>query len=142
MALSTSTSCHSGHTLLCKETIQCRSTTSGLLLILHYNATTLSLRCTLGDKIDNSILEKKKIQPNGLAESSTALFQNFADQYCNWSTIKLPRNGTKRKCKLLKVAKQMRAPRPGKKVVQENALKPQNRLCLECLNHHNRVFSK
>jgi hypothetical protein len=37
-----------------------------------------------------------------LAESSTVLFQNFDDQYCNWSTIKLPRNGAKRKYKLLK----------------------------------------
>jgi hypothetical protein len=63
-----------------------------------------------------------------LAESSTVLFQNFDDQYWNWSTIKLPRNGAKRKCKLLKVAKQMQAPRLGKKVVQENALKPQGRL--------------
>jgi hypothetical protein len=40
---------------LCKETIQCRSTTSGQILIPHYNATTLSLRCTLRDKIDNAI---------------------------------------------------------------------------------------
>ncbi len=65
ISLSSITSCHSGNTLLCKETIQCHSTTSALLLILHYNATTLSLRCTLGDKIDNTILQKKQIQPNG-----------------------------------------------------------------------------
>ncbi len=55
ISLSTFTSCHSGNTLLCKETIECRSTTSGLLLIPHYYATTLSLRRTLGDKIDNKI---------------------------------------------------------------------------------------
>ncbi len=102
MSLSTSTSCHSGNTLLCKETIQCSSTTSGWILIPHYNATTLSLGCTLGDKIDNAIQQKKQIWPNGLAESSTVLFQNFDDQYCNWSTIELPRNGAKHKCKLLK----------------------------------------
>ncbi len=39
ISLSTSTSCHSGNTLLCKETIQCRSTTSGLIVIPHYNDT-------------------------------------------------------------------------------------------------------
>ncbi len=39
---------------LCKETIQCRSTTSEQKLIPHYNATTLSLSCTLGDKIGNA----------------------------------------------------------------------------------------
>ncbi len=44
---------------------QCRSTTTGLLLIPHYNATTLPLRRTLGDKIDNAIQQKKQIQPNG-----------------------------------------------------------------------------
>ncbi len=54
-SLSTSTSCHSGNTLLCKVTIQCCSTTSGKILIPYYNATTLSLRRTLGDKIDNTI---------------------------------------------------------------------------------------
>jgi hypothetical protein len=70
--------------------------------VLYYNATTLSLRCTLGDKIDNAIKQKKQIRPNGLAESSTVLFQNFDNQYWNWSTIELPRNGAKRKCKLLK----------------------------------------
>ena len=32
MSLSTSTSCHSGNTFLCKETIQCHSTTSGQIL--------------------------------------------------------------------------------------------------------------
>jgi hypothetical protein len=37
-----------------------------------------------------------------LAKSSTKLFQNFNDQYYEWGTIKLPRNGAKRKCKLLK----------------------------------------
>ncbi len=42
--LSTSISCHSGNTFLCKGTIQCRSTTSRQILISHYNATTLSLR--------------------------------------------------------------------------------------------------
>ncbi len=55
ISLSTSTSCHSVNTILCKETIQCRSTTSGLLLIPHYNATALPSRRTLGDKIDNAI---------------------------------------------------------------------------------------
>ncbi len=54
MYLSTSTSCHSGNTLLCKETIQCHSTTSGRILIPHYNGTNLSLKRTLGDKIDNA----------------------------------------------------------------------------------------
>ncbi len=54
MSLSTSTSCHSGNTLLSKETIQGHSTTSGRILIPHYNSTTLSLRGTLGDKIDNA----------------------------------------------------------------------------------------
>ncbi len=63
-----------------------------------------------------------------LAESSTVLFQNFNNQYCNWSTIDLPRNGAKCKCKLLKSAKQMQAPRLGERVVQENALKPQDTL--------------
>ncbi len=85
MSLSTSTSCHSGNTLLCKETIQCLSTTSGRILIPHYNTTTLSLRHTLGDKIDNAReKQKKQIWPNGMAESSTVLFQNFDDQLCNW----------------------------------------------------------
>jgi hypothetical protein len=101
VSLSTSTTCHSGNTLLCKETIQCR-TTSGRILIPHYNATTLSLRCTLQDKIDNAIYQKKQIQPNSLAKSSTVLFQNFDDKYCNGSTIELPKNGTKCKCKQLK----------------------------------------
>ncbi len=55
ISLSTSTSCHSGNTLLCKETIQCRITTSRLLLIPHYYATTLSLRHTLEDKTDKAI---------------------------------------------------------------------------------------
>jgi hypothetical protein len=41
-----------------------------------------------------------------------------------------------------KVAKQMQAPRPGKRVVQENALKREIDFDLECLNYHNRVFSK
>jgi hypothetical protein len=36
-----------------------------------------------------------------LAESSTVLFQNFDNQLWNWSTLELPRNGAKRKCKLL-----------------------------------------
>ncbi len=66
----------------------------------------------------------KQIWPNGLANSSTVIFQNFDNQYCNWSTIELPRNGAKHKCKLLKVAKQMQAPRLGERVVQENALEP------------------
>jgi hypothetical protein len=35
----------------------------------------------------------------------------------------------------------MRAPRPGERVVQDNALKPRDRLSLECLNYHIRVFS-
>ncbi len=65
--LSTSTFCHSGNTLLCKETIQCRSTTLGRILIPHFYATTLSLRRTRGDKIDNAIKQKKRIWPNGLA---------------------------------------------------------------------------
>ncbi len=115
MSLLTSTSCHSGNTLLCKETIQCRSMTSGQILIPHYNATTLSLRRTLRDKIDNAILQKKKIHPNGLAESSTVLFQNFDDQYCNWSTIELPRNGAKRKCKLLKSCQANASTKTGRK---------------------------
>ncbi len=34
MSISTSTSCHSGNTFLCKETIQCRSTTSWWILTL------------------------------------------------------------------------------------------------------------
>jgi hypothetical protein len=42
----------------------------------------------------------------------------------------------------LKVAKQMQAPRPGERVVQENASNPQIDFDLECLNYHNRVFSK
>jgi hypothetical protein len=97
--------------------------------VLYYNATTLSLRCTLGDKIDKTrSKQKKQIQPNGLAESSTVLIQNFDDRLCNWSTIKLPRNGAKHKCKLLKCCQaQMQAPRPGKRVVQDNASKLQDR---------------
>ncbi len=67
-----------------------------------HNATTLPLRRTLRDKIYNAILQKKQIQPSGLAESSTVLFQNFDDQHWNWSTIELPRNDAKRNCKLLK----------------------------------------
>jgi hypothetical protein len=102
MSLLTSNFCHSENTLLCKETIRCRSTTSGLILIPHYNATTLSLRCTLGDKIGDTIKQKKQIRSNGLAESSTVLFQSFDNQLWNWSTIKFPRNGAKCKCKLLK----------------------------------------
>ncbi len=143
MSLSTSTSCHYGNTLLCKETVQCCRATSGKILIPHYNATTLSLRCTLGEKIDNAgQKQKKQIWPNGLAESSTVLVQNFDDQLCNWSTIKLPRNGVKHKCKLLKSCQaQMQAPWPGERVEQDNALKPQDRLWLECLNYHIRVFS-
>ncbi len=142
MSLSTSISCHSGNTLLCKETIQCHSTTSGWILIPHYNATTLSMRRTLGDKIDNAReKQKNQIQPNSLAEPSTVLFQNFDDQLCNWSTINFPRNGAKHKCKLLKSCQAQRAPRLGKRVVQDNALKPQDRLWLECLNYHIRVFS-
>jgi hypothetical protein len=127
MSLSSST--HSGNTLLCKETIQCLSTTSGQILIPHYNATTHSLRCNLGDKIDNARLkQKKQIQPNGLAESSTVLVQNFVDQLCNWSTIKLPQNGSKCKCELLKSFQANATPRPCERVVQDNALKPQDRL--------------
>ncbi len=103
MSLSTSTFFHSGNTLLCKETMQCHSATSGQILIPHYNAITLSLRHTLGDKIDNARLKKKKqIWPNGLAELNTVLVQNCNDQLCNWSTIELPRNGAKCKYKLLK----------------------------------------
>ncbi len=64
MSLSTSTSCHSGNTLLCKETIQCRSTTSGQILIPHYDATTLSLRCTLGEKIKCKCELLKSCQAN------------------------------------------------------------------------------
>ncbi len=41
-----------------------------------------------------------------------------------------------------KVAKQMQAPRPGKRAVQENALEPRVSFDLECLNYHNRVFFK
>ncbi len=81
--LSSSTSCHSEKTLLCKETIQCPSTTSGQILIPHYYATTLSLKCTFRDKIDNAIQQKKQVWSNGVAESSTVLFQIFDDQYCN-----------------------------------------------------------
>ncbi len=36
----------------------------------------------------------------------------------------------------------MQAPRPDKRVVQDNALKPEIDFDLECLNYHNRVFSK
>ncbi len=61
MSLSTSTSCHSGNTLLCKETIQCRSTTSRRILIPHYNATTLSLRCTLRKKDWQCKIEAEEI---------------------------------------------------------------------------------
>jgi hypothetical protein len=35
----------------------------------------------------------------------------------------------------------MQAPRLGERVGQDNALKPQDRLCLECFNYYNRVFS-
>jgi hypothetical protein len=35
----------------------------------------------------------------------------------------------------------MQAPRLGKRVVQNNAFKLQDRLWLECLNYHIRVFS-
>ncbi len=115
ISLSTSTSCHSGNTLLCKETIQCCSTTSGQILIPHYNATTLSLRRTLGDKINSAIWQKQQIRPNGLAESSTVLFQNFYDQYCNWSIIELPRNGAKGKCKLLKICQANVSTKTGRK---------------------------
>jgi hypothetical protein len=51
-----------------------------------------------------------------LAKSSTVLFQNF----------ELPRNGAKQKCKLLNIC-QAQAPGPGERVVQNNALKPQDR---------------
>ncbi len=69
-------------------------------------------------------------------------FQIFDDQLGNWSTIQLPRNGTKCKCKLLKSCQaQMQAPRPGERVVQDNALKPWGRLWLECLNYHKMVIS-
>ncbi len=122
MSLSTSISCHSGNTFLCEETIQCHSTTSGQILIPHYNATTLSLRCTLEDKIDNAINQKKHIQPNGLAESSTVLFQNFDNQYCNWSTIKLPRNGPKLKCKLIKSCQANASTKTGQKGCAEKCL--------------------
>ncbi len=54
----------------------------------------------------------------------STLFPNFDDQLCNWSTIQLPRNGAKCKCKLLTSCQaQMQAPRLGKRVVQDNALK-------------------
>ncbi len=44
-----------------------------------------------------------------------------------------PKNGAKRKCELLNSCQvQMQAPRPGKRVVQDNALKLQDRLWLEC----------
>jgi hypothetical protein len=50
-----------------------------------------------------------------LAESSTVLFQNFDDQYWNWNTIKLSRNGTKRKCKLLKSCQANASTKTGQK---------------------------
>jgi hypothetical protein len=104
------------HSFVYEETIQCRSTsTSGQILIPHYNATTLSLRHFLGDKIDSTIHQKKQIRPNGLAESSTVLFQNFDDQLWNWSTIELPRNGDKRKCKLLKSCQENASTKTGQK---------------------------
>jgi hypothetical protein len=50
-----------------------------------------------------------------LAESSTVLLQNFDDQLWNWSTIKLPRNGAKRKCKLLKSCQANASTKTGQK---------------------------
>jgi hypothetical protein len=50
-----------------------------------------------------------------LAESSTVLFQNFDDQLWNWSTIKLPRNDAKRKCKLLKSCQANASTKTGRK---------------------------
>jgi hypothetical protein len=52
---------------------------------------------------------------DGLAESSTVLFQNFDDQFWNWSTIELPRNGVKRKCKLLKSCQVNASTKTGRK---------------------------
>ena len=128
-SMSFSTSTHFGNTLLCKETMQCHSATSGQILIPHYNAITLSLRHTLGDKIDNARLKKKKqIWPNGLAELNTVLVQNCNDQLCNWSTIELPRNGAKCKCKLLKSCQANASTKTRQRVVQDNALKLWDRL--------------
>jgi hypothetical protein len=79
--------------------------------------------------LTSKIEVEKQIQPNSLAESSTLLFPNFDDHLCNWYTIKLPRNGAKHKYELLKSCQaQMRVPRPGKRVVQDNVLKLQGTL--------------
>jgi hypothetical protein len=72
---------------------------------------------------------KTPVQQTWPKPSSTVLFPNFDDQLCNWSTIELQKNGAKRKCEVLKSCQaQMQAPRPGKRVVQDNALKPWGRL--------------
>ncbi len=78
----------------------------------------LEVRLTMHDR-------SRRNRFNQTAWQNQAHYSNFDDQLCNWSTIKLLRNGAKHKCKLLKICQaQMWASRLGKRNVQDNALKP------------------
>ncbi len=141
-SLSTSTSCHSGNTLLCKETVQCRSTTSGLILIPHYNAITLSLRCTLGDKIDNAIAEEND-STNRLGRINHSTHSKF------WRPIlELEYNQTPKKWRQAQMQATKKLPSKCKHQDRANGLcrkMPWNRKIdfdLECLNYHNRGYTK
>ena len=153
MSLSTSTSRHSGNTLLCKETIQFHSTTSGRILIPQYYATTFSLSRTLGDRLTTQDRSRRN-RFNQMAWENQAQYtfkilmtncvigvQSNSQEMVPSAKASYWRVG-KQKCKLLKSCQaQMQAPRPDKRVVQDNVLKSQGRLWLECLNYHIRVFS-
>ncbi len=142
MSSSTSTSCHSGNTLLHNETIQCHSTTSGQKLISHYNATTspwdalLEKRLTMQDWSRRNKFDQTALQ-NQAQYSFKLLMTNCVIGVQLNSQEMVPSANAS----YLKVAKQMQAPRPVKKIVQDNSLKPRDRLWLEWLNYHNRVFS-
>jgi hypothetical protein len=68
-----------------------------MLCFLGSSAQLRLIRLTTQDRS-----RKKRFNQTAWQNQAQYSFKNFDDQLCNWSTIELPRNGTKHKCELLK----------------------------------------
>ncbi len=103
MSLSTYTSCHSGNTFCVRKQFSAT-------VLPQYKYWSLNImqqpspwdalsekRSTMQDRSRRNRFNQKAWQ-----NQARYSFKKFDDQLCNWSTIKLPRNGAKHKCELLK----------------------------------------
>ncbi len=120
--ISLSTSCHSGNTLLCKETIHGCSTTSGQILFSTLMQQPSPWDAPSEIRLTKQYSKRNRFNQTAWQNQAQYSFKIFDDQYWNLSTIELPRNGAKCKCKLLKSCQANASTKTGRKGCAEKCL--------------------